>query len=129
MGKAGRDKGDGSMSELDGFVVYRLDEGKGMYISASPKQVRISAEAYRRLGSPEYVNAFFDESKKRVMLKKADKRYQNAMHCICHSAGRNMSVCYRGFADKVMAMFGTKMRIHGHQVGDDAMIFDKAVKR
>lgn len=117
------------MSELDGFLVYKPDDVKGVYISASPKQIRISAEAYRRLGRPEWVNVFFDDLHSRVMIRKADPDWKNVVHCTCHSRGRNMSMCYRDLADRVLTMFGREMRIHGHQAGEDTLIFDKAVKR
>ena len=117
------------MNELDGFVVYKPDDVKGVFISASPKQIRISAEAYRRLGKPEWVNVFFDEAHKRVMIKAAEPDYPNVVHCTAHSLGKNMSMCYRDLSEKVIDMFGKQTQVHGHQVGEDTLIFDKAVKR
>ena len=114
MGKPGSRSGE-QMSELDGFVVYKPDDYKPIYIAAGGKQIRISAEAYRRLGGPEWVNVFFDEVHKRVMIKAAEAGFENVVHCTCHSSGRNMSICYRNLTDKLIAMYGDVFHPNEHE--------------
>lgn len=111
------------MNELEGFVLWRPDEGKPMYIRTDDKCIRICAEAYSALGAPEFVNVFLDETKRRVMIKMAKPDYQNIIRVTSHSAGHNMSLCNRRLAQKMIGLFG-KARIHGHIAGDGILIFD-----
>lgn len=117
------------MSELEGFELFRPNADKPLYIAARQKSVAICAEAYKALGCPQYVNVFTDDFKKRIMIKKAEKGYENAIKVVQHSAGRNMCLCYKKLADMVIEMFGQSTRVYGHVVGDGMMIFDKTEEK
>ena len=67
------------MSELDGFVVFQPTETKPLYITPGKKATGMCAEVYKKLGKPEYVNVFLDEMNCRVMIKRAEEGYENAI--------------------------------------------------
>ena len=112
------------MSELDHFVVYKLPE-KPTYISVLEKSIGISSGSFDLLGCPEYVNVFFDECGKRVMIKKATKTMPNVFKITSHQGGKNRVICSRPLTEKVREMFGDAKRIPGHSVSEECMIFDR----
>lgn len=111
------------MSELDHFVVYKTNR-RPVYIAAHSKCVGISAGAFVELGKPEFVNVFIDESGKRVMIKKADKKMPNIWKVIEHRAGQNRCICSKPLTAVIREMFGHGTHITGHPV-DGGMIFDR----
>jgi len=113
------------MSELDGFELFVPDAGRPLYITTSEKTLRICADAYKALGCPDCVNIFFDEVKRRMMIKSAKKEYENTLNVTAHSSGRNMSICCKSLARKAVEMYGKGVRVYGHVAGDGILIFDR----
>ena len=112
------------MSELDGFVVYRPDE-KPIYISSHDKYISLSAGAFKALGEPECVNVFIDEIKHRIMIKAAEKDFENVMSIIEHSSGRNRVICNKKLAAVAVRFFGRGVHTMGHAAGDNCVIFQQ----
>ena len=111
------------MSELDHFVVYKLPP-KPVFISVMLKSVGISSGAYDLLGCPEYVNVFFDECGRRVMIRKSDQTMPNALKVISHQGGKNRTLCNSQLTKKVRAMLTTGTRMEGHGAGEGTVIFE-----
>ena len=113
------------MNELMGFELFKPSGDKPMYIAARAKSVGICAEAFKSLGCPDRVVIFFDDVKKRIMIKRAEEGQENTVLVIKHSGGANRSMCLKALAERVIAMYGRSVRIYGHQAGDGILIFDK----
>lgn len=111
------------MNELEGFVLWRPEEEKPMFIRSNGKGVGLCGTAYTALGCPEFVNIFFDEMKCRVMIKRAEPDYKNIISITAHSGGRNMYLCNKRLAKKIVSMFGTA-RIYGHMAAEGTLVFD-----
>lgn len=113
------------MSELDGFVVYKPDD-KPLFIAAYEKSVSVSAGVMAALKSPQYVNVFLDICRKRIMLKTAEKDFENVLSVVQHGAGHNRVLCNRELAQVIRDMFGKGVHIMGHVAGDGIAIFDRS---
>ena len=112
------------MNEFDGFVVYKTDM-RPAYIAGHDRYVSISAGAFTELGCPDLVNLFIDESGKRVMIKRAEKKFKNVLRVIEHQAGHNRCICRKDLALTICGIFGKGVRVIGHPAGDGCMIFDR----
>ena len=66
-------------NELKGFVLFQSARANDFSVGiiVGNNGMRLTAGAFRQRGSPEYINVFFDENTKRMMIKKADKRMAN----------------------------------------------------
>ena len=118
------------MTELESFELFRPEGKRKYFISARNKSVGISKDAYEDLGQPEYVLVYIDEVKKRIMIQAVDKKYDNAIKVVKHSAGggkrsRNMCLCCRALTKAMTEMYNQSIRVHGHMAGENMMIFDK----
>ena len=111
------------MSELDGFTVYKPGTEKAYFIKANEKAVTVCKEAWEMLGRSEYVNVFLDEMHGRIMIKPAERDFDNIMRCSKpHEGHHTAAICCHGLAMKVLKMMGNK-RIYGHPVSG-GMIFE-----
>ena len=66
-------------NELTGFVVYepRKFRSNGIAFSVNNRTLRFTTEAVTKIGAPDYVNIFFDDTKKRMLVTAAKKDYKN----------------------------------------------------
>ena len=66
-------------NELSGFVVYepRKLRSNGIAFSVNNRTLRFTTEAVRKIRTPECVNIFFDDMKKRMMVTAANEDYKN----------------------------------------------------
>ena len=122
------------MTELEAFELFRPHGEQHFFICARLKSIGISKDAYNELGKPEYALIYFDDVRKRIMVKVVDQRYENAVKVIKHSAGgrhksSNMAFCCKSLTERMIAMFGHSVRVYGHLVSDGVMIFDKAEEK
>ena len=118
------------MTELEAFELFRPHGEQNFFLCARLKSIGISKDAYYALGSPEYALVYFDDVKKRIMVKVVDQRYENAIKVVRHSAGghhktSNMAFCCKSLALKMASLFGKSVRVYGHLVSDGVMVFDK----
>lgn len=118
------------MTELESFELFRPHGEQNFFLCARLKSIGISKDAYIELGSPEYALIYFDDVKKRIMVKVVDRQYENAIRVIRHSAGghhktSNMAFCCKALTKKMIEMFGRSVRVYGHLVSDGVMVFDK----
>lgn len=115
------------MSELDGFVIYKTDQrSRRLFIRVNgQKHFGISTGVWNVLGKPEYINAFLDENKGRVMLKSAEKDYENAMKVSTSKQCRGIYVSSQNLMVKLHEMFPNRRRVPGHVAGDGIVIFQE----
>ena len=71
------------MGELDGFVIYRNEKGNktaphACALLVSKYILTLSMTACFLLDDPEYVNIFFDERRRRLMITKAEPDSANS---------------------------------------------------
>lgn len=117
------------MTELQSFELFRPHGEQNCFIRARNKNIGISKDAFHELGKPEYVLVYFDDVKRRILIKVVDKQYENAMKVVRHSAGGmkygNMCICCKALAQRMIEIVGTSVRVYGHLVSDGVMVFDK----
>lgn len=113
------------MNELDGFIVFRPEVDRPAFISTRQKSTGLSSGAWVKLGKPEYVNFFFDENGRRVMIKVAESDFDNALKVVFHGKGKNMCFGNKMLAVKLIKMFGLGKQISGHLAGEGIMIFEE----
>jgi len=124
------------MNDLEGFVLFEIRSGLAADLSVSViltvNYLRLTTTAFRQLGSPEFVNVFFDEHGKRMMLKKADKRNQNIVK-VDQKTKSISSVSLRMMIQKISgveASGGHRFRLDGYNPHcNDTVIFDLAKPR
>lgn len=61
---------------LDGFVLYK-NEKETVKLTVGKDYVRVSSDALRMIGDPDYINIFFDEQRQRMAVKASDKTMPN----------------------------------------------------
>ena len=118
------------MTELQAFELFKPHGEQNFFLCARKKSIGISKDAFFAMGSPEYALVFFDDVKKRIMIKAVNQNYENAIKIIRHSAGgthktSNMAFCCKGLCLKMIELFGVSVRVYGHLVSDGVMVFDK----
>lgn len=118
------------MTELQAFELFKPHGEQNFFLCARQKSIGISKDAFFAMGSPEYALVFFDDVKKRIMVKAVNQNYDNAIKIIRHSAGgthksSNMAFCCKGLCLKMIELFGVSNRVYGHLVSDGVMVFDK----
>ena len=117
------------MTELQSFELFRPHGEQNFFIRARNKNIGISKDAYDELKKPEFVLVYFDDVKRRVLIKVVDKQYENAVKIIRHNSGGNksgnMCICCKALTRKMISMFSTSNRVYGHLVSDGVMVFDK----
>lgn len=67
-------------NELEGFVIFRgARSGYDLSVAivVTGTGISLTEGAFQQCGSPEYINVFFDDTTKRMMIKKADKKTPN----------------------------------------------------
>ena len=66
-------------NELTGFVIYepRKFRSNGIAFSVNNRTLRFTTEAVRKIRTPECVNIFFDDTKKRMLVTAANEDYKN----------------------------------------------------
>ena len=113
------------MSELDGFVLYKPKPGiKNIHISIRKRGIGITQTAVEALGGSEYINVFFDDHRRRVMLKHAEADYPNIIR-IRNYARSGLMINNLGIAEKLRTWYGPDARILGHVAGDGILIFEE----
>ena len=103
------------MTELEAFELFRPHGEQNFFLCARKKSIGISKDAFFAMGSPEYALVFFDDVKKRIMVKAVNQNYENAIKIIRHSAGgthksSNMAFCCKGLCLKMIELFGISNR-------------------
>ena len=115
-------------NELDGFVIFRAnrsgyDMSVGLIICNTG--MRLTDGAFRQCGSPEYVNVFFDEAGKRMMLKKAEKNMANVYKLSGKYITSTTVRTHMLYIAEASAERGASLRIEGHNPGaPNTIIFD-----
>ena len=110
------------MNELSGFTVFEPMSRTDIHLSVRKRTIGITASACKALGS-EYVNVFFDERKKRCMLKRAEPTYRNVLRI--YSNGKSGRVINNaGVSQTLRRWFGEDARVPGHIAGDGIVIFE-----
>ena len=79
-------------NELEGFVIFRgsrsgYDLSVGIVVTGT--SIRLTEGAFQQCGSPEYVNVFFDDTTKRMMIKKAEKKMANVFKVVSKNINSN----------------------------------------
>ena len=117
-------------SDLDGFVLFTETKGTTYDLSVavimSKSNIRLTGGAKKLLEGAAYVNIFFDESGKRMMLRKAEKGNANIFRL---NAGQNLlSLAVR---KQIRAITGISnipvwsgVRFEGYQPVPNSVIFD-----
>ena len=117
-------------NDLDGFVLFTETKGTSFDTSVAvivtESNARLTQGAAKCLNGAEYINIFFDESGRRMMLRKAEKTNANIFRL---NGGKNLlSIAVRkqirtiaGIAD-IASWSG--IRFEGYQPTPSAVIFD-----
>ena len=119
-----------SKSDLEGFTLFCERKGSSFDLSVamimSASCARLTYGAMKCLGNAEYVNVFFDEPGKRMMLRKAEKDNANVFKM---SAGHNL--VSQAVRKQILAITGSGAaptwsgyRYEGYQPVPDSVIFD-----
>ena len=118
------------MTELQSFELFKPHGEQNYFLCARKKSIGISKDAFYGMGAPEYALVYFDDVRKRIMVKSVEKQYENTVKIIKHSSGgshksSNMAFCCRSLTEKMIELFGISNRVYGHLVSDGVMVFDK----
>ena len=112
-------------SELEGFVVF-ANVQKVLRLTVSTGSMRISVDAAREIGDPQYINIFFDDNKKRMAIKAATKSMENVFR-ITNTKVNNMAI----IRDKILKLLemelvpaGSALRFIGSKTSSGYIIFD-----
>ena len=120
------------MSELDGFVVVKRNAKQirnEISIRVDGGMVRFSAKAMRVLGNPTYINIFFDERQKRMLIVNSAVENENTFKLV--GGGKcDHSKCIN--SDRLVRLVRNVAEVNdyanylGHLVDgcDDKVIFD-----
>ena len=116
---------------LEGFVLFRSNVDR-VTLSLSNSQVRVSCDALRLIGSPSYVNVFFDDVRKRMAIKAADEKTPNAFPI--NKTGLGSPDALRGHLLEILGTVslkaGSMIRFPGWKLSNaDYVIFDLAQPR
>ena len=112
------------MSELDGFVIYKPKHGDKIHITVRRRCVGITRSAVDKLGDGvQYINVFFDDNKRRVMIKRAEEGFENTLK-ICANGTSGLTINSVLIAEKLRGWFGKDAQIPGHEAGDGILIFE-----
>ena len=129
------------MGELDGFVIYRNEKGNktaphACALMVSKYLLTLSMKACQDLDDPAYVNVFFDDRRRRLMITKAEPDAPNSFLLARqgNKAGDRRcalsSIFVRENVEKLAGFSFTGLRflIHGHkaQSATPALIFELA---
>ena len=113
------------MSELDGFVLFANDTAE-IRLSISSNSLRVSVAALDLIGSPKYLNIFFDDNRKRLAIKSAEKTTPNAFGLRKAGLARPAAVI-----EHVLQLLGRgpiepgeTLRFLGKKCGSDYVVFD-----
>ena len=128
-------------NELEGFVIYRNEKGNrtaphSCSIMVSKHVFSLSMTAGQMLEDPVYVNIFFDERRKRMMITKADADMPNTF-MLAHQGNKPgdrrcvLSAKYLREEVERLAGFsfdGLRFLIHGKRANTEqpALIFELA---
>ena len=129
------------MNELDGFVVYRNEKGNrtaphSIALMVSKRVLSLSMTACQILDDPVYVNIFFDERRRRMMVTKAEEETPNCFMLAKQGKEEGNRRCYlsakylRSEVEKLagFSFDGLRFLIRGHkaQTTMPALIFELA---
>ena len=109
---------------LAGFVIF-ANTREIIQITIGSGYVRLSNDALRVIGSPEAVNVFFDDSRKRMMIKGAKKNMPN----IFTFRDKGQLQNYAGIREKILELAeieytpGDNIKINGYKYMGDYVIF------
>ena len=117
-------------NDLDGFVLFTETKGTEYDLTVamimSESNIRLTRGAQKLMGGAEFVNIFFDEAGKRMMIRKAEKNNANIFKL---SMGKNLlalavrkQVCAITGISDIPAWSG--VRFEGYQPVPAALIFD-----
>ncbi len=108
------------MNELDGFTVYKVNR---ICLSVRKRTTGLSAEAYEIIGS-DWVNVFFDERKRRCMVKKAEPEYRNVLRISSYGSSSHV-INSAEVSNTLRRWFGDGAKVPGHEAGDGIVIFEE----
>lgn len=109
--------------ELEGFTLFKPPLKNEIHISIRKRCIGISIDACEALGS-KWINVFFDERKKRMMVKRAEEGYKNTLK-ISDNGESGRTINSAGVCETLKRMFGDRAKIGGHVAGDGIIIFDE----
>ena len=129
------------VSELEGFTVFRNEKGNrtaphAVAIMVSKHVLSLSMTACQLLHDPVYVNVFFDERRRRMMIVKADPDTPNSFRLAkqggeianrrCHLTGKYIRTEVEKLAG--FSFDGLRFLIRGRKVqaSQPSLIFDLA---
>ena len=109
-------------SDLMGFDLFTVE--RHVFIRTQSDRIVISSAAFKILGRPAFINVFIDRLDGRVMLKYAEKEYENSL---------KVYTCKRNGAhwinSKELVVFlepfiGRNVRAYGQKAGKDMAVFE-----
>ena len=110
---------------LDGFVLYK-NEKETVKLTVGKDYVRVSSDALRMIGEPEYINIFFDETSRRMAVKASDSSMPNVF-VVTTAYGISRCAVLR---EKILEIAdiewkpGQVIRFNGQKCNHDYVIFD-----
>lgn len=109
---------------LSGFVLYK-NEKEMIQVTIGKSYVRLSSDALRVVGNPDFVNIFFDDMNQRMAVKASDASMPNVFDVTPSSGIRKCGP----LLDKILSISeqeqrsGEVIRFPGQKYGD-YVIFD-----
>lgn len=113
------------MTELEGFELFKPGKDETLFITTNFSKIMMCKEVFQVLGKPEYVNVFLDEVKQRIMIKAAEKDYENAIRVIEYKSKKSKHFCSKKLATIISNWYGKSQRVYGHVAGNNLIIFDR----
>lgn len=113
------------MSELSGFTVFETELRHRIHLSVRKRSIGISVDACNVIGS-DWVNVFFDERKRRCMIKRAEPGYRNVLK-ISDNGDSGHVINSVGVSDVLRKMFGDGAKVPGHEAGEGIVIFEEGM--
>ena len=101
-----------AMNELSGFEVYKpgtKSRGSVIYkLSTSENKTRFSSAVVNYLGLPQFVNIFFDYSKKRMMVTAGAENNENILKLNRAGSGPSCAISCMALLDELEKLTGVK---------------------